>query len=241
MDSLEYIDTYFRGERTEAERRQFEKRILEEPAFAEEVAFYLSAAQAARELESEEKRIRFKEIYEEIRTIPSERKVRKLWPVYSAAAAAVAGVLIGLFMFMQPPSPRQLASRYIAKEFSLLDVKMGRADDLQVGVSLYNSKKYASALGHFEKMIQRNDSVFVATRYAGICCLRLRQYDKALDYFKKLSSAKLFAKPEVLYQALTLLERNKPGDKENAKVLFKTIVEEDLEGKEFAQEVLDNW
>jgi hypothetical protein len=62
MDSLEYIDTYFRGKRTEAERRQFEKRILEEPAFAEEVAFYLSAAQAARELESEEKRNRFRNL-----------------------------------------------------------------------------------------------------------------------------------------------------------------------------------
>ncbi|MFI5152399.1 MAG: hypothetical protein ACHQET_03650 [Chitinophagales bacterium] len=240
MDSLEYIDTYFRGKRTEAERRQFEKRILEEPAFAEEVAFYLSAAQAARELESEEKRNRFREIYEESRTIPSERKVRKLWPVYSAAAA-VAGVLIGLFMFMQPPSPRQLASRYIAKEFNLLDVTMGRADDLQNGINLYNNKKYAAALSQFEKLIRQNDSSFKAIEYAGKCCLRLRQYDKALDYFKKLSSARLYPKPEILYQALTLLERNKPGDKGNAKVLLKTIVEEDLEGKEFAQEVLDNW
>ena len=156
-----------------------------------------------------------------------------------SVAAAVTGVLIGLFMFMQPPSPRQLASRYIAKEFNLLDVTMGRADDLQNGINLYNNKKYAAALSHFEKMIQRNDSVHVATRYAGICCLRLRQYDKALNYFEKLSSAKLFAKPEVLYQALTLLERNKPGDRDNAKALLETIAHEDLEGKEFAQECLE--
>jgi len=239
MESLEYIDNYFRGGRSEEERRQFEKRIQEDQSFAEEVAFYLSAANEARDLEWEVKKARFREIYEESKLSPTDQKVRKLWP-WLSAAAVVAGLLIGIFMFMVPPSPRQLANRYVAKEFSLLDVTMGKADDLQRGINLYNSKKYAEALGHFEKIIRLNDSSYYkAIRYAGICCLRMRQYDKALKYFERLSAAKAFARPEVLFQALTYLERNKPGDKDKAKALLETIVQEDLEGKEFAQDVLD--
>jgi tetratricopeptide (TPR) repeat protein len=238
MDSLEYIDNFYRGERTEEGRRQFEKRIMEDPAFAEEVAFYLSAASAAREMEWETKKDRFREIYELNKPRASDQKVRKLWPLISAAAI-LAGALIGIFMFMVPPSPRQLSHRYVAKEFSQLEVTMGKADVLQDGINLYNSKKYVEALRYFEKIIRQNDSSFKAIKYAGICCLRIRQYDKALDYFEKLSKAKLFARPEVLYQAITFLERNKPGDKDKAKALLETIVREDWDGKDFAQDCLD--
>jgi len=240
MESLEYIDNYFRGERSEDERRQFEKRILEDQSFAEEVAFYLSAAQAARDLEWEAKKDRFREIYELSKPQPSDQKVKKLWP-WAAAAAVLAGALIGIFMFMMPPSPRQLAHRYVDKEFSVMGIKMGLADDLETAKNLYNRSKYAAALEYFEKIIRQNDTNFLATKYAGICCLKLRKYDKALSYFEKFSKAKPFARPDVLYQALTLLERNKSGDKDKAKTLLETIVQEDLEGKEFAQDVLDKW
>jgi hypothetical protein len=39
-------------------------------------------------------------------------------------------------------------------------------------------------------------------------------------------------------QAVTLMERNQPGDTAKAKILLQKVVANDLEGKEFAQEWL---
>ena len=63
QSSLEYIDQYFQGTPLPEEASAFEKRITEDPAFAEEVAFYLSARQALKEKLAEEKKSTFREIY----------------------------------------------------------------------------------------------------------------------------------------------------------------------------------
>ena len=43
MNSLEYIEDYFKGLLTAAQKEEFEQRILSDPSFAEELAFYLNA------------------------------------------------------------------------------------------------------------------------------------------------------------------------------------------------------
>ena len=63
MDSLEYIDAYFRGEAPQEETRQFEQRIQDDPAFAEEVAFYLTAREASKEELVEERKRDFRALY----------------------------------------------------------------------------------------------------------------------------------------------------------------------------------
>ena len=64
MDNLEYIDTYFKGELSPEIKKDFEQRIVTDPVFAEEVAFYLSSKQvAATEMRNEKEK--FKEIYQQ--------------------------------------------------------------------------------------------------------------------------------------------------------------------------------
>ena len=63
MDSLEYIDSYFKGGFSPEEARQFERSIQDDPVFAEEVAWYLSASVALKEELIEEKKNRFRELY----------------------------------------------------------------------------------------------------------------------------------------------------------------------------------
>jgi anti-sigma factor RsiW len=41
-DTLDYIDDYFNGKLTPAEKRAFENKCEVDPAFAEEVAFVIS-------------------------------------------------------------------------------------------------------------------------------------------------------------------------------------------------------
>jgi tetratricopeptide (TPR) repeat protein len=81
----------------------------------------------------------------------------------------------------------------------------------------------------------------VALKNLGLTYLRLGNYDKALTYFRQLEKYALYSNPAIFYQALTLMKRNQPGDKEKAKELLQRVRDNDLEGKEFAEKWLDKW
>jgi tetratricopeptide (TPR) repeat protein len=94
----------------------------------------------------------------------------------------------------------------------------------------------------FESIIQRDSSDFSAKRYAGIVYLRLGNYDKALDHFKQLEkNTSLYSNPATFFHALTLMKRNQPGDKQQARRLLQQVIDNDLEGKETAQQWLKKW
>lgn len=238
MDNLDYIDSYFTHEPDSDRSREFEERIISDPAFAEEVGFYLSALDVSKEASRIVKKEHFKEIYKKnhsVRTAP----VRKL--VYSfAAAAAIAGILFGAYIFFKPVSPQQLAGKYEKDNLLKLGVTMsGRSDSLQTGLRLYNDGKFEQALLQFETMIRSDTSLFSAKQYAGIAALKLKEYNKALFYFEQLETYNgLYANPALILQSVTLMERNEPGDAAKAKQLLQKIVQNDLEGKEYAQEWL---
>ena len=156
-----------------------------------------------------------------------------------AAAAIIAGIIFSLFIFTTPGSPRQLADQYIKEKFQRLGVNMGgKEDNKQAGLRLYNEGNLVEALQQFEKLIQSDTSDFTAKKYAGIVFLRLKEYDKALMYFKQLETYTLQSNPGLFYQALTLMERNQPGDAGHAKQLLQQVVQNDLEEKKAAQEWL---
>jgi tetratricopeptide (TPR) repeat protein len=243
QNSLEYIDQYFQGTPLPEEISAFERRVTEEPEFAEDVAFYLSARRVLKEQVEEKKKSRFREIYAQNSSgHPIQKPVRKLWP-YIAAAAMVAGFIFCWYLFIKPPSLQKLADNYINQNYGTLGISMGTSDgDLQQGLHFYNEGHYKNALEVFEKLINLDNSNYIPKRYAGIASLRLQQYDKALHYFKLLAAQpNLYANPGVFLQATTLLKRNLPGDKLTAKGLLEQVVQNDLEGKETAEQWLKNW
>jgi tetratricopeptide (TPR) repeat protein len=242
-NSLEYIDQYFQGTPLPEEISAFERRITEEPEFAEDVAFYLSARRVLKEQLAEVKKTRFREIYAQNGTGHAvEKPIHKLWP-YIAAAAMVAGFIFCWYLFIKPPSLQKSADNYITQNFGTLSVTMGTSEDnLQEGLRLYNEGQYKKALEVFEKLINLDNSNYIAKRNAGITSLRLQQYDKALHYFKLLANQpNLYANPGVFLQATTLLKRNLPGDKQSAKGLLEQVVQNDLDGKEMAERWLKKW
>ena len=238
--NLKYIDDFFQGSLLPGEIEDFQKRIMEDQPFAEEVAFYLSARQLAKEQSEEEKKRRFKQIYvaSNGRSVGKLRGISGVW-YYVAAAAVVTGLIIGAFLYKSPSSPQQLADKYIQEHLQKFDVTMGNEDEMQKGLDLYNKGRNAEALQQFENILRKDSSSFIAIEKAGIVSLRLQEYDKALDYFKRLENYPgLHANRAVFYQALTLLKRNLPGDKQKAEVLLQRIVKNDMDGKEAAQELL---
>src|SRR6478735_3830561 len=153
MESLEYIESYFEKKLSPDESGKFEQRIKDDASFAEEVSFYLSSKQAAMSTLAEERKRRFREIYQSKEVVLPLRTL-KLWPAI-AAAAVVIGIVFGVFIGMKPVSTYQLAEKYMQDNLQTLGVTMStKEDNLQVGLRLYNESKYAEAQLQFENIIQ---------------------------------------------------------------------------------------
>jgi tetratricopeptide (TPR) repeat protein len=243
MENAEYIESYFTGKFPAEQVMEFEKRIESDPAFAEEVVFYLSALTASKELAQTEKKELFRKLYYDksqedhipVRRISAPSQIRKL-VYYISAAAVIIGIIYGTYTFTNTVLPQQLASQYEKEYLQQLDVTMSsRTDSIQTGIRLYNDSNYAAALTHFETIIRSDTSSSDALRFAGCSALKLKQYDLALTFFKKLESQSLFSNPGALMEALTLMLRNHPGDIVTVKQLLQKIDANNLEGKETAE------
>jgi tetratricopeptide (TPR) repeat protein len=240
MDSLEYIDAYFGGEVSPEEAGQFEKRIREDQVFAEEVAFYLGSLAISKEARVQERKARFRELYRER---PRAAEVRRMdtrrWRSIAVAAALLTAIALSWLLVLRPANPSSLADRYIHQNLTALPAKMGGADRVQTGVNLYNTGNFSAALQQFEDLLRSDSLNSVALLNAGIVSLRMENYDKALGFFLKLQThTDPHLNPALFYEALTLMSRNHAGDSDHAKQLLNRIVQEDLNKKGDAQELL---
>jgi tetratricopeptide (TPR) repeat protein len=238
-DSLHYIDSYIKGEFSAEEQKIFEQRIVNDPQFAEEVAFYVTSVNLLREDLSEHKKASFRKIYAANKQ--TQAPVRNMRPWYWAAAAVIAVITIGVFFFNTSHSPNEIADRYIKQHLMTFGVMMGaEKDSMQRAVDLYNTGNVETSLQYFQSILQSHPSEYKAREYAGIVSLRLKEYDKALAYFEGLADdQRLYANPGKFYQALTLLKRNLPGDKARAQSLLRQVVNEGLENDQAAKDLLD--
>jgi tetratricopeptide (TPR) repeat protein len=239
MENSDYIESYFKNELSAEEKIQFEQKIINDKDFAEEVAFYCSAKQILKNELNAEKKGRFREIYQQ-KNIPLQSTGigRRIW-TFSAAAAAIIAIIFGWYFFGKPVSTQQLADEYMQQHFQSLGVSMGsKQDSMEHGKSLYNDGKLPEALQQFEKIINTNGESFEAKKYAGIVSLKLKNYDKAIAYFSQIENDSVFSNPAKIYKAITLMKRNNAGDKEQAKELLQQIIQNNLEGKETAEDWL---
>ena len=239
MDNVEYIENYFKGTNTAEQKLQFENKILNDAGFSDEVAFYILANGAMKQELYEEKKQHFREIYESRKVIAMKPRVKTLWKYMAAASVIVAVFLITWFFSMNSSSPHQLADKYVKQNFTTLNVTMSKGDSLQMGISLFNSGKLNESLNVFKSLVNSDSSNNEATKYAGIVYLRLENYDKALAYFSLLEADTiLYSNFGKFYKAITLLERNNKGDKDEAKQLLQEVVDKNLEGKNEAEKWL---
>jgi tetratricopeptide (TPR) repeat protein len=163
------------------------------------------------------------------------------WVTALAAAVVLAAVALSWLLFWRPADPSRLAGRYIRENLAGLPVKMGGADSMQTGISLYNDGRLADALQQFENVLRLDSLRPAALLDAGIVSLRMGNYDQALDYFITLENhTDPHVNPALFYEALALMKRNHAGDADHAKQLLTRIVQEDLNKRRDAQELLSN-
>src|SRR5688572_9335621 len=101
-DKLEYIDDFFKGELDAEQLELFEKRVMEDPDFADELAFYLSSVHTLRLGINKDRKNHFRTLYSN-EGKPKLQTIR-LWP-YMSAAAAIVIILIGVYFFYPNRSP----------------------------------------------------------------------------------------------------------------------------------------
>lgn len=244
MESLETIDNYFKGLLTDEQKIKFEQRIQSDSAFAEEVAFYVSAGILLKEELEAEKKVRFRELYEQSKTSVSPGKTTVIRRFGLFAAAAVLLLALGLWwLSARQANPEKLADRYIKEQLQDLPVKMSSAQDsMQKAIGDYNQGRLPEALDQFEQILRRDPGSTFARMYAGIVYLRLAQYDKALSSFQQMEAdTALYSNPALFYESLTLMKRKHPDDALTARKLLEQVVGRSLGKKEDARELLDRW
>jgi len=245
MNEYEYISDYFNGLLSAGETARFDEKIQQDPAFAESVAFYLQAMQQVKEQVTEEKKKRFREVHESEKQRLEKGNVPLIFMRWKSivVAAAVIIILCAIAWLLWPaPSPAAMADKYITENFTQLHVTMGRNDSMQTAADLYNKGKGKESLAIFEQLAAADSLRTTVIKNAGIVSLQIKKYDKAIRYFSQLeNNARLTINPGKFYHALTLIKRNQPDDKQEAKQLLQQVVLQDLDGKEQATEMLKHW
>ena len=242
MDEYEYINDYFNGLLSAEEAARFDKNIQQDPAFAENVAFYVRAMQQIKSQSAAEKKERFRSLYDNAKRTGNKGKrifiFRNQWTKMAVAAAFV--LIIAMAWLWRPQSSASaLADKYVEDNFARLNVTMGNNNDsLQVAADLYNEGKWSQALIIFERLAE-DSARSAAIKNAGIVALRLKNYDKAISYFIQLeNNRELAINPGAFYHAISLLQRNGPGDLDEAQKLLGMVVKKNLPDARTAAELM---
>ncbi|MGO4291817.1 hypothetical protein [Chitinophaga sp. RAB17] len=235
-ETLHYIDDYFSGALSAAEKQTFEQRCVADPDFAKEIAFYLSARDSLQQQLYEQKKQLFTERHAQTANVAATaEKTRGKLFYYITAAAACLLILLGWFFIFKAPSPQQLAGQYIQTDLQQLSVTMhSGSDSLQSGIAAYNNKDYDRAEKIFQSLTQQEAIAPDATRYLGLVYLISNKYDKAVATFDTLIKYPLYANPGPFYKALALMRRNSPGDRQQAKLLLEEVRDRKLPGNKQA-------
>lgn len=244
MNDVAVIESYLTGQMADTERVAFEASLRTDAELADTLAFYVMARQTAKVAANTGRRAewdaRRRAMAAEPQALPIRRLGQWLYPL-AAAACLVLALSIGWY-FVNKPSAPELADAYINQNLTTLSVTMdGRADSLQRGIQDYNSGKMADAEATFGAILQREPTNADALKFAGLVSLRRGKYDQAIDRFHRLSQrTDLFDNPGLFYEALALLKRNRPADKNQARTLLTTVITSNLSGKADAEKLLEN-
>ena len=251
---LETIENYLTGQLSADETARFETALRTDPDVADALSFYVLAKHTAKvdahaRRKAELDALRRNAAPQPMADLPTPTRVRPLWsaPMRWAAAASVV-LLLGLGGYFlrgttNSPDANQLADAYITRNYDQLSTNMGGGpvDSLTQGIGLYNDRKFAEAEVVFQDLLTQHPDNDRALKFAGIVALRQQKYDVAINRFHRLSQrTDLFSNPGTFLEAIALLQRNRPIDKEQAKKLLEEVINKNLDGKSDAVRLIDS-
>jgi hypothetical protein len=231
-ETFDYIESYFHHRMDAELQQEFEQRCLRDESFAADVALYISSRQVIREKLLDQKKAEWSSL--EAGAAPVSSMSRRTAFLIGAAASLLLVAIV--YLLARPMTSGRSAEQYIENNYGQLSATMdGSMDSLQQAILAYNNKDYVKASALFTAIGSSHPENIDAKKYAGIVYLMMRNFDKALDEFGLLAQTPgLLNNPGLFLQAVTLLERDAPGDRDRAKQLLDTVVRQQLEGNEEA-------
>jgi hypothetical protein len=242
MDGVyDYIEAYFTQTLSAGEKTEFEARCVNDKDFAGEVAFYVATRQVVREQLLQQKQAGW--AAPEVQTAKvvafkprTKTFVQRMLP-YAAAACVL--LVASVYFLLQPASTQQLAKKYAEQNYSYINLVLGPQDSLEIAKEAFNKKDYSKALQLFELLQLSHSGSADEKKYAGLVYLFTQKYDQALQQFDALAKIPgLFTNEGNFLKAITLMERNAEGDKQQAKQLLEQVVKEHAYGSAQAEEWL---
>lgn len=251
------IESYLEGDMTEEEKQSFESELSSDHELRSFVETYRTINVEMRNAQKyEEQEMALKSTLQGLSKtyFSSQTQLQAKAPVLAmsksrgfskialSAAAAVVLVFVSYLFFNNSNKARSLANDYVKTELSHLSQTMdGAKDSLQQGIAAYNKNDFNKAIELFESVYKAHPDNSDALRYAGTAYLVTKNYNKALEYFDVLSGKQLFSNHGLFLKAITLLQRNQPGDEEQARQLLEKVVAEKTEGAKEAALWLKEW
>ncbi len=225
----ETIDDYFEGRLSAAEHEAFERKLAQDKALADEVAFYLSTKAALKEANLQKRHAEW----------ARQRFAQSLRWQWASGIAAAIGLLIVAWYFMTPSniSLQQHAEVYIEENLTRLNTHMDTSNDsLQIAIDYYNHQKYQEALSIFNRLAGSNPRA-KAYEYEGLTQMQLKNYDAAIAIFDQMAAdAELLENRGKFYAALAYLKKGESG---TAQRLLKEVIAQNLVGKAQAEQWLN--
>lgn len=247
---IEQIENYLNGSMSSGEKQLFESELIANKELNTLLSLYrtidIEMYNAGKYSDHEEA---LKNTLQKLNTLYFKQETpvvsitgsRKFYRVSMSAAAGLILILLSYFIFFRSGSnPKQLADQYVQEKLMHLSQTMdGAKDSLQQGIAAYNNKDYSKALQLFEAIYQNHPENSDALKYTGTVYLVTKKYNEALERFDILASRKeLFSNAGLFLKAITLIERNQPGDAEESRKLLQQVVDEKAEGSKEAAEWL---
>lgn len=221
MDSTERVSRYLSGQMEEQERLSFEAEAAADPSLAEELSLQRAMAILLNNKDKREARLAQLQAlgtayFQADTAAKPKSRLRALWPLGMAAAAAIALLLVWPFLF--GPS---LYESYAQHPQLALAEKSATAVDVAQAEAAFNRGDYAAAAPLLRAYNAQQPQDQLGLLYLGIAELELDQFDAARQRFLSLSDAA----PDIRdyaewYLALSYL---KSGDKEECRARLQAI------------------
>lgn len=254
METDWYImfDEYLHGRMSREEKSAFEAELSSNEEMGSAFLIYSTIEMMGRDGSDRDKERELKRSLETLNakyfkfeTQESTKTVSIFSKKYVKASMAIAAgllvLMIALTVLYQPEQNiNSLAEQYVETHFSQLSQTMDPTpDSLQLGIVAYNQGDYARALQLFQEVQARQPENAEIIQNIGLVYLRTGDFEEAVSQFEQLAAMEnLYSNSGKFLKAVTLMQRNELGDKQEAKSLLEQVVREDETGREQAEEWL---
>lgn len=221
LENIDLFDAYQSGSLSAEEVQNFEKRLSEDQAFAEEYQLYTSSIQVIKNVAfREEVKIHF-----ESEKKPYDHQINPYW--LSGIAASL--VLLGTIIFWpSEPSNTDLFDTYYSSYPNVLSV---RGEDSTDGFQSYTAGDFEQAISQFKNAGLSNDTI---NFYLGLSYIETSQHEHARKTLQHIDTTSMFHQQKTWYLGLLLIHE---GDHEEAKQTLNQIPKGEF-NYELAQELV---